>query len=149
MLTFDGTFRRQKFMCLFSTATLKWNEWMNLVMCTPKGVHIRKRWCVHLKTPEHQGDHGAQHASTLCLSCRLHLIGTATAAHGAPKLLCFSQVFWLNFGSFKDVFCFFSAGYFSFAYLLLIYKIWKIYWITKAFKLLHRKKKQAVQTPSL
>lgn len=72
MLTPDQTFGRHKFMCLFSMITHKLNEWMNFqkkVMCTPK-------------------DPRAHYALTLCLSSQLHLMGTASAAHAAPKLLC-------------------------------------------------------------
>lgn len=66
-------------MHFFSMATPNLNEWMHFqkkVMCTSKDPRAPKKTI--------------QHASTLCLSCRLHLMGTAcpSAAHAAPKLFC-------------------------------------------------------------
>lgn len=137
MLTLDWTVGRQKFVCLFSLVTLKLNEWMSFqkkMMCTPKDPRAPRKMC-------------AQYASTLCLYYRLHLMELPVQHMQFQNCFVLSWVFQLSFGSFKDVFCYFWAVYCAFAYLLLIYEIWKIYWITKASKLLHRKKKTNYPDP--
>lgn len=119
-------------------------------MATPNlnGCISRKRWCVHLKTPEHQRKLLNRHR--LCA----YLVGYIWWELPVPvqhmqvqNYFVLSWVFQLNFGSFKAVFCFFWAWYFAFAYLWLIYEMWKMYWIPKASKLLNGKRKTNCPDP--